>query len=128
MARILIIEDNATIGRLWKLQLERAGHEVTIATTGPKALELVGSITPDIMLTDIMLPGMSGFEVLEKLGEREATRDIPAIILSASSSHRHKERAFSLGVYKYIVKSECTPRQLLETVEAALEAHSKLTH
>ena len=128
MANVFIIEDNRTIGKIWRSQLERAGHRVTIATTGPEALEVIGSVNPDIILADIMLPGMSGFEVLEKLREREATKDIPVIILSATSTHQNKERAFSLGVYKYIVKSECTPRHLLENVEAALGTHSKTGH
>lgn len=124
MARIFIIEDNAMIGRLWKLQLEKAGHEVFIAITGTEALDTIGKANPDIILADVMLPGMSGFEVIEKLNERETTKDIPVIMLSATSSHQNKERAHLLGVYKYIVKSECSPRQLLETIEAALGARS----
>jgi CheY-like chemotaxis protein len=100
--------------------LERNGHEVTVTRTGNEALEVVEKINPDIILTDLMLPGMNGFEVVEKLREKETTKEIPIIILTATNSHQNKERAILLGVYKYIVKSECTPKQLSETITAAL--------
>jgi len=120
MAKVFIIEDNATIAKIWRVQLERSGHEVTITGTGIEALEIVGRINPDIILTDLMLPGMHGFEVVEKLKEREDTKGIPIIVLTATSSHQNKEQAHLLGVYKYIVKSDCSPRQLAETIAAAL--------
>jgi CheY-like chemotaxis protein len=122
MAKVLIIEDNATIAKIWRVQLERSGHEVAVAARGVEALELVGNVNPDIILTDLMLPGMNGFEVVEKLRGREDTKDIPIIILTATSSHQNKERAALMGVHSYIVKSECTPRQLSEAVSAALGA------
>ncbi len=122
MAKVFIIEDNATIARIWKVQLERHGYEVAIATRGNEALDVVGRINPDIILTDLMLPGMNGFEVIEKLRERDDVKDIPVIVLTATSSHQNKERAILMGVYKYIVKSECSPKQLMETIAAALEA------
>jgi CheY-like chemotaxis protein len=122
MAKVFIIEDNATIAKIWKVQLERSGHEVTITTTGVEALEIVGRINPDIILTDLMLPGMHGFEVVEKLKEREDTKGIPIIVLTATSSHQNKEQAHLLGVYKYIVKSDCSPRQLTEAITEALAA------
>jgi len=122
MAKVFIIEDNATIAKIWKVQLERTGHEVTVASRGAEALELVGNVIPDIILTDLMLPGMNGFEVVQKLRGREDTKDIPIIILTATSSHQSKERAALMGIHRYIVKSECTPRQLGEAVTAALSA------
>lgn len=125
MAKVFIIEDNATIAKIWKVQLERCGYEVVISTNGPEAIEMAPKVQPDIILSDVMLPGMSGFEIVQRLKERQETKHIPVIILSATNSPQNKERAILLGVHKYIVKSECTPRQLSDSVAAALALASK---
>ncbi len=121
MARILLVEDNTMICRIWKLQLEKSGHEVASVQTGDEALEHLARETPDLMLTDVMLPGMSGLELVEKLRADERTRNIPVIVLSALSSQRNKEQALSLGVARYIVKSECSPDRLAAAVSEVLK-------
>jgi len=120
MAKILLIEDNSMICRIWMLQLEKFGHSVTAVSSGDEALEHLASESVDLVLTDVMLPGMGGLEIVEKLRADEKTKDLPVIVLSALSSRSNKEKALSLGVFKYIVKSECTPGRLAATVTEAL--------
>ena len=121
MARILLVEDNTMICRIWKLQLEKSGHKIVSVHTGDEALEYLAQETPDLVLTDVMLPGMSGLELVEKIRAGEQTRNIPVIVLSALSSQGSKEQALSLGVARYIVKSECSPDLLASVVSEVLD-------
>ena len=121
MKKILLVEDNTMICRIWKLQLEKSGYEIVSVQTSDKALEYLAQETPDLVLTDVMLPGMSGLELVEKIRAGESTRNIPVIVLSALSSQRSKEEALSLGVARYIVKSECSPDLLAAVVSEVLD-------
>lgn len=109
--RILLVEDNADLAEGLRYNLEREGYEVQVAEDGPAGLVTARRWRPDLMLLDLMLPGMSGFEVLESL--RAGGRRIPVIIVSARGEEADKVRGFRLDADQYVTK----PVGLLELLE-----------
>ena len=109
--RILLVEDNADLAEGLKYNLEREGYEVRVAEDGPSGLEQARRWRPDLMLLDLMLPGMSGFQVLE--GLRAGGRRIPVIVVSARGEEADKVRGFRLDADQYVTK----PVGLLELLE-----------
>jgi DNA-binding response OmpR family regulator len=108
MSRILLVEDNRSYADTLRANLEIEGHEVVVALTGPDGLELARNKAPDLIILDLMLPGMNGFTVLQRL--RETRRDMPVLIMTALGAEDEKLRGFGLGADDYVVK----PTGLLE--------------
>lgn len=108
MSRILLIEDNRSYAETLRSNLELEGHEVLMALTGPDGLEAARREAPDLIILDLMLPGMNGFTVLQRL--RETRRDMPVLIMTALGAEEEKLRGFGLGADDYVVK----PTGLLE--------------
>jgi DNA-binding response OmpR family regulator len=108
MSRILLVEDNRSYAETLRANLEVEGHEVAVALTGPDGLEMARRIAPDLIILDLMLPGMNGFTVLQRL--RETRRDMPVLIMTALGAEDEKLRGFGLGADDYVVK----PTGLLE--------------
>jgi len=102
------------------LILNRAGYEVVEATSGIKGYALIKNELPDLVLLDIMLPDIDGFEVMRKLRLDERTKHIPIVFVSAVTAMEHIERGLSLGAQGYITKP-FKPQMLLEKVSEALE-------
>lgn len=104
MAQILVVDDvpsNITI----LVELLRSEHTIKVATFGEKALLLAfGDSPPDLILLDVAMPGMDGFEVCSKLKEFEETRRIPIIFVTAMDDHVNEEKGFKLGAVDYITK------------------------
>ncbi|MCI0433462.1 MAG: response regulator transcription factor [Gemmatimonadetes bacterium] len=111
MARILIVEDNAELAAGIRHNLELEGYTVDTALDGGSALAQAAEARPDLVILDLMLPGIDGFEVLEKL--RAAGHGAPVLILSARSDERDKVRGFRLDADQYVTK----PFRLLELLE-----------
>lgn len=99
--RILIVEDDESIARLAQLTLERDGNEVACATTGPEGLDLFNSWGPELVVLDVMLPGMSGREILRQI---RALSDVPIIFLTAMGSEKDRVAALDEGADDYITK------------------------
>lgn len=99
--RILIVEDDLSIANLQKDYLELEGYEVSIVTSGDEALQLLERETFDLVILDIMLPGVDGFGVLRKLREEE---DIPVLLVSARTEELYKIKGLDLGADDYITK------------------------
>jgi PAS domain S-box-containing protein len=113
---ILVVDDTpASIGML-QSALEQENYEVLIATSGQKALDRVELILPDLILLDIMMPGIDGYETCLQLKSRRSTQDIPIIFLSALSETFDKVRAFSIGGVDYLTKP-VEPEELLVRVK-----------
>lgn len=115
---ILLVEDDEFLRDLLAQKLEAKGYEVRIAADGETALHSVASKLPDLMLVDVYLPGMSGFELIAKLRQQEASAHIPFMILSNSAESQSKHEGETLGAERYLVKAESTPLEILEAVEA----------
>ncbi len=102
--RILIIEDERGLTDVLEYNLKREGYETIVAHDGPTGLRKAQTLLPDLILLDIMLPGLSGFEVCRELRGGERTRDIPIIIISAKSEETDQIVGFSLGADDYVTK------------------------
>jgi CheY-like chemotaxis protein len=109
----LLIEDDRDIALMYKHKLEREGWQVELAFDGESGVEFATRLRPDVLLLDIMLPGIDGFEVLEALRADPRTRDVPVVVVSNSTGTAGKlDRARSLGVVDWLTKSSTTPNDL----------------
>ena len=102
--RVLIIEDNEDNLSLIRLLLERAEYEVLAATDGIIGLEIAGKERPEIILLDLAMPEMDGWEVAQELKANILTQDIPIIVITAHALPKDRERAFEAGCDAFIVK------------------------
>lgn len=104
MAKILVVEDEPSLRKLLQYQLSKIGHEIRVAGDGEQALALVRSERPDLVLLDVMLPVMGGFQVLRKLQEDKNTKSILVIMLSAKGQQHDIAAGLNQGVFDYITK------------------------
>jgi CheY-like chemotaxis protein len=104
MTKILAVDDELDVVLIVKTALQSAGYEVETANNGPDALALAKSTLPDLILLDVMMPGMTGFEVLRKLKESEETARIPVIMLTGVSERAKIVEAIGSGTSYYIIK------------------------
>jgi DNA-binding response OmpR family regulator len=111
-ADILLVDDNPTNLRLLSQMLTQAGYYARPTTNGKMALSAARVVVPDLILLDIMMPDLSGYEVCERLKADPQTRDIPVIFISALETAMDKVRAFSVGGVDYIEK----PFQMVEVL------------
>ena len=103
-SKILVVDDNAYLVDILSFSLEMENYEVLKAYDGEEALKIIGDITPDLILADIMMPKMDGFELCKKTKENPDTKDIPFLFLTAKGKLDDQLKGFSLGGDDYIVK------------------------
>jgi len=121
--RVLVIDDEAPIRLLCRVNLEAEGMDVLEAADGPSGLEKARSETPDVILLDVMMPGLDGWRVAEELLEDSRTQGIPIVFLTARAELRDRARGLDLGGLDYVTKPfnpvELAPlvRELLDRVE-----------
>ncbi len=125
MASVLYIEDEPFFGNILAQKMHENGIDAFIATSGQIGLEMIGQRHFDLILLDIMLPGMSGFDVLEKVKNDPATKDIPVIILSNLDTHQDRERAKLLGASTFLVKMLVTPSSIVSVILPLLASVQK---
>ncbi|MDI6891614.1 MAG: response regulator [Actinomycetota bacterium] len=104
MKRILVVDDEPDIVALIRLKLMREGFEVVEAHNGEAAIKMVASSKPDLIILDIMMPGMNGWEVNERLKANPEYRDIPVIMLTALNEFDEQFKSLWAGVRDYITK------------------------
>ncbi len=117
--KILVVEDEKNILELVKYNLEQEGYRVTTAMRGDQALEQVRKDKPDLMILDLMLPGMDGIEVCKTLKQNYKTAGIPVIMLTAKSEETDKIVGLELGADDYVTKP-FSPRELVARVKSVL--------
>jgi DNA-binding response OmpR family regulator len=115
--KVLSIEDDAFLSSLVSGKLIESGFSVITAGTGLDGLSKARSELPNLILLDIMLPDMGGFEILEKLKADPATSSIPVIILSNLGGRDEIERGVKLGASSYLIKSNILPHEVAEMVQ-----------
>lgn len=103
-ACVLAVDDDALLLRLVELNLSKMGIKVIRAGSGKEALQKAEEEKPDLIILDIMMPQMDGYEVLRRLKENKVTREIPVLMLTAKSSHQDRERSAEMGAADYIAK------------------------
>ncbi|HVL64453.1 MAG TPA: response regulator [Actinomycetota bacterium] len=114
--RILVCDDDPVILRLLEVNLELEGYDVIAARHGAEAVDLATQNPPDLVILDIMMPRMDGYEACEAIKAQDATRDVPVIFLSAKAQQSDVEKGRRYGVAEYLTKP-FDPSELLEIVE-----------
>lgn len=120
MAHILIAEDERDIRELIKFTLTFAGHQITEAANGEEAVEKATEVIPDLILTDVRMPKMTGYEACKIIKANESTAHIPVVILSAKGQDEEKDLGVESGADDYIVKP-FAPDELTKRVAEILD-------
>lgn len=119
--KILVVDDEKHIVRLVQANLDRAGYAVVTANDGKEALEKVAEENPDLVVLDVMMPYMDGFEVLQNLRRNPSTRDIPVIMLTAKAQDADVFKGWQSGVDCYLTKP-FNPMELLSFVKRIFDS------
>lgn len=122
MAKILIAEDEPDIRDLVEFTLKYAGHQVVTAINGAVAVEIVPKEMPDLILMDVRMPKMTGYEACRALKGIESVAHIPVVFLSAKGQESEIEEGLGAGAYEYILKP-FAPDQLIRRVQEILVQH-----
>jgi two-component system phosphate regulon response regulator PhoB len=117
--RVLLVEDDADIRELIRYSLARAGFKVEEASDGGEALEKVMSFAPDLVVLDLMLPGMTGLEVCQRLRSRPESARLPILVVSAKGNASDRALGLAMGADDYVTKP-FSPRDLLTRAIALL--------
>ena len=120
--KILFIDDDPFITDVIGGKLREAGFEVRVAKNGQEGLEALASMTPDLILLDLVMPTVNGFAVLEQLRASEAWRGIPVIVFSNLGEEEELARTREFGVREHIVKTALAPHEVVQKVTDALGA------
>ena len=119
--KILIVEDDTVLVRMYTTKFQHDGYEVVQAFGGNEGIQKAQDAKPDLILLDIMMPKMDGFEVIKTLKTIEQTKNIPVIILTnLGTSKVLVDEARRLGVETYLVKYKTSAQEVIDTVEKAL--------
>jgi DNA-binding response OmpR family regulator len=120
MTKIAIVEDDQAISQMYRFKFEAENYQVDTAENGVLGLQLAESMKPDIILLDLMMPQMTGDEMLEKLRATDWGKNIKVIILTNMGEQEIPARVKELGVSGVILKADMTPRQVAEIVKKQL--------
>lgn len=120
MPKILIVEDEEVLLDVLKNKLEKEGYEVVAAVNGEEGLKMIDEEKPDMILLDIVMPKIDGFEVLEKLKNTGRLPALPVIIISNSGQPVEVDRAIEYGVRDYLVKAEFDPQEVVDKIKKHL--------
>lgn len=121
MQKILIIEDDRFLRELISKKLVKEGFEVSDAIDGEEGIKKIKSEKPDLILLDLILPGIDGFEVLSKMKDDPAVSSLPVIILSNLGQKEDVEKGLKLGAVDYLIKAHFTPGEIIEKIRANLK-------
>ena len=121
MAKILLVDDDPLLVRMYQKKLENDGYTVATADDGDVALTQVSAFKPDLILLDVMMPRVNGFQVLSRLKANQETSNIPVILLTnVSGSDEDINRGLELGAVAYLVKAGNRPSAVVEKVKEIL--------
>jgi len=121
---VLIVDDDPTLLEMYVARIRAEGAIVVEARDGEEALEQVKTSKPNIVLLDIMMPKVNGFDVLKAIKADTETKDIPVIILSALNDAEKRNTGFEIGASDYIAKSEALPVDVVNKIKAILDKTS----
>jgi DNA-binding response OmpR family regulator len=118
--RILIVEDDDFLLQMYAAKLELEDFNVLTANTGAQGLKTAQKSLPDLILLDLNLPEMDGFEVLQHLKSEEATKNIPVLILTNFAQKEHIDRCLDLGADDYLIKAHFVPSEVVTKIKNIL--------
>ena len=120
--KILVVEDDSNIEQLVSFKLKNSGYEVSIARNGAEALEFLKKNSVNLIVTDVMMPIMTGKELVMELKKNPKTKNIPVVMLTSRTLEKEIVEGFSLGVEDYI-KKPFSPQELLVRIRTVLARH-----
>jgi DNA-binding response OmpR family regulator len=120
MKKILFVEDETALQKAFGTILKDKGYDVISALDGETGLKLAKEVKPNLILLDLILPKVHGFEVLKKLKEEKETQHIPVIILTNLEDMENVGKALELGAMSYLVKAQYSLEEILEKIKKAL--------
>jgi twitching motility two-component system response regulator PilH len=121
MPKVLIVDDSPAQLYSLRRMVEQAGHQAVIAESGERALEVAAAEHPAVILMDIVMPGMSGYQVTRSLGRADSTRHIPVIFVSARNGEADRQWGLRQGACEYVTKP-VNPALLLTAISDAMAA------
>lgn len=120
MTKVVVADDDRMLRKAAETSLRRKGYSVTTASDGEEALQLIRSERPDIIVLDLIIPKIQGFDVLHTLKQDALTSSIPVIVLSSLAQEQDKQEALNLGAVAYFNKSTFSLSELVNQVERTL--------
>ena len=120
MAKIMLVEDDKSLREIYSIRLVAEGYEVVSAGDGEEALAIAVQQKPDLIVSDVMMPKISGFDMLDILRSTPETKDIKVMMMTALSSEEQRQRGESLGADKYLVKSQVGIEDVINAVHSVL--------
>jgi len=114
--KILIVEDDKFLVKAYQIKFDKAGFEVILATNGAEGLKLAKKEIPALIILDLMLPKMNGFEFLAEAKKDKAIKNIPVIALSNLGQKSDQDKALSLGAAEYFIKTEYTLEEIIQKI------------
>ncbi len=121
MKKILLVEDDPFLIEVYTAKLKDNGFSITVAADGDDCLKKIKTETPDLMLLDIVLPGMDGWEVLRKIKKDEGLVNLKVVILSNLGQKEEVEKGLKFGAEKYLIKAHYTPTEVVEEIKKILK-------
>ncbi len=122
--RILIVDDDSMIQDIYLRKFKESGFEATAASDGATALKKIEEEEPDLVLLDLVMPQMDGFETLRELGVMKLVKKPKVVLLTNLGQKEEIEKGFSLGAQDYIIKAHLTPSEVVERVRTLLGAET----
>lgn len=119
--KIVLVEDDSFLAGMYVSKLNLEDFEVKLAENGEDGLKLATEIMPDLILLDILLPRMDGFEVLKKLKQNPSTADIPVILLTNLGQKKDVDRGLALGAEDYLIKAHFMPNEVIAKIKKILK-------
>ncbi|MBU2235526.1 response regulator [Patescibacteria group bacterium] len=119
--KIVLVEDDSFLAGMYVSKLNLEDFEVKLAENGEDGLKLATAEMPDLILLDILLPRMDGFEVLKKLKQNPSTADIPVILLTNLGQKKDVDRGLALGAKDYLIKAHFMPNEVIAKIKKILK-------
>jgi two-component system phosphate regulon response regulator PhoB len=121
MAKILLVEDDNNLREIYEARLQAEGYDIAAAHDGEEALVVAKEQNPDLIISDVMMPKISGFEMLDILRNTQGLKDVKVIMLTALGQSEDQQRADSLGADRYLVKSQVTLEDIVKVAQDLLQ-------
>jgi CheY-like chemotaxis protein len=122
MNRILVIEDNAVASAVYRSTLVREGHQVEVATDGQSGLAALQREPPSLLILDLMLPGMDGIAVLQRIRATAGLEHIPVVVISNAYTPERLDQVWRAGATQVLTKANSTPKEIARVVREVLSA------